>query len=348
MKNKIILIIIIILILAIIAALSVYFVKRKQQIKQSETAQQQNSLQINLFVSQRVISPILSFNGETVWFMTSRGKLFRQAITSASGKEEYPLSGVVENPIQMIWQEDGSNFIIEYNQEGHSRYKFFGASDQTFVDYAGQIRKPQFLYPLGKIVYDWVRSDLKHELKVANLDGTGFEKRADLFYPDYEIIASPKEPKVVLFTANAENPSNLIIVELGSLKFQNLDEKAVYEGAKFSPDGTKLLVTKILRDGQGETPHLRVYDLATLSGSDLGITAPLEQTVWDKDGKGIIIFQSDRFIKYDVATAAATDVYQSSELSKYRPKDLILHPTESLLFFVDEESGWLYKVDLAK
>ncbi len=287
---------------------------------------------VKLFVGEQVISPILSFSGEHIWYMTKEGKMFRKALTpSQEGAEEYLLPESIQGAQGVIWQKDGSDFIVEQNLDGHTRYKFFDADARIFTDYPSQMRSPRFLAGDQKIIYDWVRTDGGHELKKANLDGRSFEKVADLYEPLYQIVVSPVNQEVMLFA------NKIFLVSLFNGQFREIASVGEYEGLSFSPDGAKILVSA----GSG----LRVYDLATFERVDMRIMVNIEATTWSKDSQAVIVGSTGGFVKYKLG-GGEEETYKFGSQEDFNPADLMLHPDKPLLFFRDEKTGYLYRVEL--
>lgn len=345
MRNKtFITLLIAVPLLLIFGAVGYYFYSASKQ-KPPPSPPATAKEKIKLVVEERVISPTLSFNGENVWFMAGNGRLFRKTIEGIGEKEEYLLPEVIQNPVQMIWPQDGSDFIVEQNLDGHNRYKFFHSASQTFVEYKENLTKPRFLAPGDKIVYDWVSGDLTHKLTVSDSDGTNYQKVADLIRPNYELEASSRKQEIALWTSDRASSTPIFLVDLFTAKFEDLGDEAAYQGVKFSPDGTKLLTAK-LGDKADETPALFLFDLSTKQGRNLGSDADIDAAVWSKDSKKIIIASKGKFISYNLETSAQDEIYRFKDSENFLPKNLFLHPEKPILFFTDEKTGYLYQLDL--
>lgn len=111
--------------------------------KKAQPQPQAAASQVKLLVGGPVVSPILSFNGETVWFMTKDGKMFRKALEGTADKEEYTLPAPVENLIRIFWPKDGADFIVEQNVNGHYGHKFFDPQSKTLIDYDEKVVHPR-------------------------------------------------------------------------------------------------------------------------------------------------------------------------------------------------------------
>lgn len=294
--------------------------------------------------SEPVLSPALSFTGETIWFMTPAGKLYRKNIDGTQDKQEFPLPQAVSNPVRVLWPQNQQDFLVEENLSGHSHYLFYNAGANAFVSYADAMRWPRFLSQGDKIVYDWVTGGIQHTLKVADSDGTNFVKVADLFRGDSQFEPSPRRQEVALYSPDSANPGKLYLVDLFTGQFRNLGQDGAYEGVKFSPDGNKLLLA---RQASGSTePHLYWLDLGLSKVTDLGLSALIERTVWGADSKTVFVGTASGIEKYSLDGGKSEEAYKFADTEPVLPRDLVLHPQKSMLFFVDEKTGYLYRLDL--
>lgn len=343
-----VLIVALVLLLMIAGGVFYFYIQSKGRLAMEKQA-------MSLLVAEPVISPILSFNSERVWYMTKEGRLFRKTITPSSspphegekreGVEEFPLPVAVASPTKVIWPKDRQDFIVEITAEGQTRYIFYDSLAATFVSYAPNIHEPVFVGGGERIVYDWVTAEGEHKLTIADPNSTNFQKVVDLPKQDYRLAPSSAKSEVVLFSDKLTAPSKLWLVDVKAAQFTELGLEASYQGVKFSPDGTKLLAAKISEDAARE-PSLGVFDLTTSEFKALGLNSRIERVVWSKDSDAIMIGDLRGFQKYNLATGGSQTVYQFSTDENFSPRDLILHPSEPILFFVDEKTGFLYRLDL--
>lgn len=330
---------VLLLVLGLLVAGGYYFYLQRNNPTRNDAQTANRATQLELLVSERVISPILSFNAERVWFMISTGRMYRQAVAGGE-KEELVLPEAISSPMEIIWQMKGSDFIVVQNADGHIRYQFYDGEAQVFLAYPEGLGKAVFLAGDQKIAYDW-RGAAGYELKVADPDGTNFVKVVDLPRGDYELAASPVRPEVVLYATGSGAPLLLVNIDRG--KISEVGSATSYEGVRFSPDGRFVLYSKSQGD-RGDT-GLFVYNLDTAREIDLQILGSLEQTAWTPNSAGIILASETGFGKYDLESRIWKEIYQFEGKGQYNPTQILLHPAESTLFFVDDSTGYLYKVD---
>lgn len=358
----------VIVILTILGA-GYYFVSRNKPETEPKGNTEQNKYKLSVFIPEKTVSPILSFSGETVWFFSGAGRLYRKQIAplpnpphqgegnekgisspisgeelkEGDDKEEYLLPELVSEASQAQWQSEGSNFIVEQNMYGHSIYKFFDADKKVFTRYPDAVREPKFLSSENKIVYDWINSAGGHELTLADFDGSNFQKLTDLYRADYRLETSPVQSKTALFTDRLDEPITLSIYDLARNEFQDIGEPAAYEGVKFSPDGGKLLLAR--KETDKEDPHLYVYDLFTRETRGLDIAAEISQTAWAANSKELYIATAGGVSKFSLENGNREVIYRFSGTA-VSPKDLLVHPTKPIIFFIDAETGYLYKLEI--
>lgn len=311
-----------------------------------------------VLIANKVTAPVLSFSGENVWYFDADNRLLRTPTLSPpyqggdppageAGEEAvavYPLPEPLSNVTKVVWQKDGSDFIVEQNLDGHTRYWFYNSDTRAFTKYPEQMREPKFLEPQEQIVYDWVGSEGTHEIDTANLEGRDYVKVADLYPDNYRIEANRQGTEIALFSDNPEQMLTLSILDLRNGSFTNVGNPARYSGAKFSPDGTKLLMAKF--ENVDEPPHLYWYDLKTGATEEMGFAAEIWQTAWSADSKSLYIGTSGGLSKFDFTDFGKTIVSIFDTADDLIPRDLFLSADESEIFFVNEKTGYLYRLKL--
>lgn len=304
--------------------------------EQGRDTQPQNAPQA--LTDRAVISPILSFGGDTVWYGGADGRLYRVSLLAGSGEQEYRLPEFMASLAAIEWQADGSNFIFEQNLAGHIRYQFYDADQSRFVPYLEQVRQPRFLPGGRQIVYDWVKADASHELKLSDSDGANFKKVSDLTRADYQIAVSPKKSEAVLFADNQVDPAEIVLYDLETGSARVLAEKAAWQGVKFSADGTRLLAA---RRGAGGQASLVILDLGSGAAVETGLAADIGAAAWLPNGAGIIAGMRKGFVRFTLASRESTAVFSAQNLVV---RDMLIHPQEQRLFFVDGQSRALYEL----
>lgn len=296
-------------------------------------------------VSEEVRSPSLSFSGQTLWYFIPAGRLFSLPTTGGSPEEFF----LPEVPgfVSALWDTgEESNFIVEQNLDGHAAYQFFDAEFRNLLPYPDGLWQPRFAaFPEGEadIVYVWRTAEGKLELKVADLTSENFRTVTELFRADYRIEPSPAESQIALYTENQASPSRLFIVDLTSGAFTDLSNPFAYQGVKFSPDGKKLLALRF--EESGGQPNLYVHDLVSQGVLALGTSAAIDQVAWSADSKKILVVEADKVAEIDVETGERAEPHDFSGTG-LEPTNLLPHPIQSLLFFIDQKTGHLYRLDL--
>lgn len=341
-----------VLILAILllfgAAAAAYYLIVKKPAQEPETpaaVETAPELAPVLVVPETTISPVLSFNGETVWYMSLDGHLYRQPIEPQAVKEEYllpasPAGGPapVANPVRLVWQQQGNDFIVERSADGHTRYEYYSAAADAFVPYDAAVRAPVFLFGDKQVAYIWIAAGGKNELTAADPDGKNYKKLSELYSANYELVASPAKNELLIFSTDGTNPDDLLLVDLDTVQYTLLDEKVPYGGAKFSPDGSRAVVEKAGR--------LVLHDLSAGVSEDLNIAADVKKTAWKYDSSELIAVDSGEIKSYDVIAKTWRSVYSFPAGSSLSPAEIFLHPVKNTLLFTDSATAYLYRLDL--
>ena len=78
----------------------------------------------------------------------------------------------------------------------------------------------------------------------------------------------------------------------------------------------------------------------------MSLTSEIELTALQEDGQALLVGSPAGFIKYQVDNQEQEEIYKFGESEAYSPQNLILHPQKPLLFFVDQKTGYLYRLEL--
>lgn len=357
MSKRIFITVIVILVVLLLGLAAVFFFTRdkgEMMDQETDSANQEQVIpdtsfrsQPRVLVSEETISPILSFSGDSLWYFTPDGMLWQQDIYQDS-RQQYFLfnesgSQSIDGLEEAFWQPNGSDFIVQQNVLGEDNYQVYEANELRLIDYPAQLTKPIFTADGTKIVYDWVNGDGTHQLKVSDENSENFRTVTDLFRPDYQIVASPIKQEVALFVDSQIEPSKIFLVDLESGEFTDIGEAAAYEGVKFSPDGTKLLAAR--RDETAGALDLVMFNLSTGQTLSLGIEGSAAQAAWSQDSEGIFVVTRFGVLEYDTRDNFF-DIIFDFEGGQFVPQEVLLHPDEQVVLFVDGPTGFIYRVDL--
>lgn len=342
---KIIIAVVVLIVLVLIAFFVFRIINSDDDTEQvNENAETTQPEGVELFASGKYSSLALSFSGDTLWFFDAQGNLYRKSLINQEAKKEFeipPMAGF----LRTVWPPAGSDFIVEQNIEGKTRYLLYDAENRDFLPYPNNLRAPEFLSGSDQIVFDWVSDDQKHNLQVADLTSQNFRQVAELFRSDYKIAPSTVSDSVIIYTENRADPSKLFLVDLDTGAFTDLSESAAYQGVKFSPDGTKLLIARWVNQSDA-LPGLYVVDLADLSEKNTGIFANIEQAAWTSDGESLLIGNPVGIVEYNLIDGSQ-NIFKSfaSDSGQLNPTELIIHPENTSVIFVDQNTGDIYRVD---
>lgn len=155
--------------------------------------------------------------------------------------------------------------------------------------------------------------------------------------------ANSKGTAVALYSRDPQDNLKLAVLDINAVKFTDLGEAAAYDGGAFSQDSGKYLAAK-MPAGQGTTPSLIVFDLANKTAKDLNIQTFSDQAVW-ADNNAIIAASGTSILKIHLDTGSQETL--AKDLG-YVPRNVMLHPSKPILFFRDEKTGFLYRLDLPR
>lgn len=290
-----------------------------------------------------------------VWTMTLRGT-----------NKEVLVHETMGVPQNVKWSADGDAAILTYKDSGiyvhnhatNTKNKLRDGMDN--VEWAGAS---------GKILYKYYDDALKERsLNIANSDGSGWKKIADLPYRFSSFAQIPSSIFAVFWPkASINTASELFGVNTISVS----EPKKIHQGPNgsdylFSPNGERVLVSAPVSGGK--SMMLGVMDADGQNYNDLVIPTIVSKAVWSSDGLSVYyalpndvpsnsvwpddydqrkFITQDTFFKLDIETGKKTRIIELEEIKeKIDAKNLFLSPSEDHLFFTDRRSGLLYRLDL--
>ncbi|MGE5392128.1 MAG: hypothetical protein ACM3NH_00045 [Candidatus Saccharibacteria bacterium] len=325
-------------IVAAAAVASLGWLYYRRQIRTENAAVIPANLTMKKISDNSVVSPVASDDGQSLWFFTDTGRLYR--ISSVGGFTEFPLPPLTGTFLKAYWSKsDGQDFLAQATQAGRNFLFYYDQSQGKYKPLTGNISDPAWVGNGKQIVFVWKSGDNKtQQLVISGPDGSGYKVLSDLPWPDFDIYPSPTEDLALLIPSHLSGSVNKIYkFSLQDGKYQVLVEDGASTFALWAPDGKSFAY---VRDGE-----LMRYDLATGKSADLNAKTGKGKISFDQTGRFLYAAVSgsegsERFIRIDWASSERTEYYVPK--SEIAVADLVF--SGGNLYFTDQKNGGLYLV----
>jgi len=324
------------------------------------------------FSDEPVLGPTLTYDTNAVkYYHKDTGNVYQNILDGSSKKTVS--SAVLKDLLDAKWSPSKDQVITVYKDLNYPHQKKF-----ILFDY-----NTQKATPLHKNVSDvtWLSSgtqiayhyfDLESNtgnISISMPDGSGWKKILDLNIRDVVIQGVPEQSKVSFqLKPTAYRESSLqTISTLGGNPTTVVSDKFGLD-AKWSPDGTKALVSVTRERGSSDTT-LAIVDIAkNYKFEELDIPTMASKAIWSEDGKYIYyalpetipdnavipdeyinksIRTADTFWRYDVRDKKKEQLtFKDDSDIVYDAISLFPASYKGQLFFVNRDDGKLYYVEL--
>jgi hypothetical protein len=150
----------------------------------------------------QTIAPALSFDGRSVWYFSSEGKLFKQSLGSGL-KQEYVLPTKLEVS-DALWPLVGNDFIVETSSGGSKTISYYDSEGKSYIPYPANIKHVDFMPDGRRVAYNWVETSGVSQLSIADYNTKNFRKIVDLPQTDQVIKVSPTGNRIFTYRKSSE------------------------------------------------------------------------------------------------------------------------------------------------
>ena len=293
----------------------------------------------------------------TVWRMDSFGKNKRQIPnTKITGLKNIAWTPDHNKALATI-EKGGKSFFYEEDYQTQKEVLLKDGLDTAVWDNLG-----------AKIFYKYYDgATKKRSLNIANPDGSGWQKIADITARNLSIAPIPLASLVSFWNS----PNNTEESQLQIVGTTGGEAKIVLKGMfgadyLWAPNGSEALVSSLLN----KNSNAITLGLVTIDGAytELNIPTLVSKCVWSADNKTIYyalpggipdgakmpndyqenkFSTNDTFWKMDITTGKKDRIVETSDISgKYDSSNLFLSATEDALYFVNKIDQKLYRIQL--
>lgn len=317
--------------------------------------------------TDQVISPILSFQGNQVWYFTADGNL-EQLDLSTAALQKYVLPKTL-TVSSAIWPSQGSDFIIvSNNSDGTKTFNYYNSTAKTFTTYPSNVKEAQFMPSGNQVVYVWDNGNKTSSLSIADPDLSNHKQLvASLPDPDDTVTISPLGDHVLMYNAAAPANSKLYLMAFSDTKIHTI-KTGPENAAIWSNDGKHFIFNKYNSANPSDTTLWSGSVANAKSDTILNITVPVSKLAFDTTGSTLYyaapdpgaaaaeasndaeqtqpITPPDSLWSYSFATASKTEIF-SGDTYNLSVSNLLVSTDEKTLYF-ENSDGYLYSVVVVK
>lgn len=245
--------------------------------RDADTEQQvgQGSRELKKVSDDAVISPVASYDNNSVWYFNSAGQLFERSL-DGSQLDEYTLPDLEGTLQSVLWPASGDDFLaimttgqkILY-EDAKKQYRTLPINIKS-IDW----------FPDGKrVAYVWQSGDNKsQQLIVANSDTSGFRVVSNIFWPDMAVKISPDGKKALLYRTQIQETNKIYLVDLNTGEFKTVIEDGKNMEAKW------VTADKFVYVSDSGSNDLMLYDLNQKLQVDLNLLGTADRLTVDRLG----------------------------------------------------------------
>jgi hypothetical protein len=314
--------------------------------------------------TDQVVSPILSFNGDELWYFTQAGTLNELALATAT-LQQYPLPQTLTINYA-IWATQGSDFIVSgKDSSGGSRaYYYYNSTAKTFTKYPAQVEEVQFMPSGNQVVYVWNNGNGTSSLSIADTNLANHKQLvASMPDADDALAISPLGDHLLAYNASAPTNGKLYLMAFSDSKLHTIKTNVENQGV-WSTDGQHFVFNKY----NAAAPSDATLWLGSISSSkgdiSLGITAVSSKI--DFNSTGSIMYYAapdsgasaasssndatssgpitppDSLWSYTMATGSKTEIF-SGDTNGISASNLMISNDGDTLYFKNSD-GYIYSV----
>lgn len=289
--------------------------------------------------------------------------------SDADGKNKQQISNVKITGLKnVIWSPDKSKVLTTLNKD----------ETDLFYEYDTVLKKAVKLKDgLDTVVWDNMSSKILYKyydqlskertLNIANPDGTGWQKLADVNFRNISISQIPMTSIVSFWNYPAASEETLLqIVGISGGEINAIFKGRFGADYLWSPDGSIALVSSLSEINE-KNISLGTVDLKGIY-TELNVPTMVSKCVWSSNNNTVYyalaggipnnavipddylsgkINTKDTFWKMDIETGKKERIIEPNEMEgNFDASNMFLSPTEDALYFVNRVDKKLYKIEL--
>lgn len=316
---------------------------------------------------QGVIGAVYDKKNDTLLYYSAQdGTTWK---SDSDGKNKTQISKFkISNLKNAIWSSDRTKVLTTINNGGDNKFYEYDTITQKATALKEGLDTAVWDNIGSKIFYKYFDQATKQRsLNIANPDGSGWQKLADINFRNLSISQIPLTSLVSYWNSpNASEETLLQTVGIAAGETKEIFKGRFGADYLWSPNGALALISS-LSEKNGKKITLGTIDLNG-NFSDLNIPTLVSKCIWSSDNKTVYyalagavpegsqmpndyqdgkVITKDTFWKLDITTGKKERLVEPEEISgSYDSINLFLSSTEDSLYFVNRVDKKLYKIEL--
>lgn len=302
----------------------------------------------------------------TLYYYSLDDRAIKKA--TAEGKDKHILlSNLPGEVTRLLWSAKRDKAMLQLKQGDSTLWYSTYLETKALVPLKPEISRVAWDNFGERILYLYTNLETKERsLDMADPDGSNWKKLTNLGAKDFFLAAVP-ESGLISFWARPRGSDTSALEAVGTSGETRRTLSPGLYGADYlwSPDGERTLMSGNTAPG-GKSLSLHVIENGQMR--DLAIPTLISKATWSKDGRTIYfalpgglpdntvlpddsfgkpLHSKDTFWKIDLGTGKKSRLITLKDASQaFDSSDLFLSPNEDALYFTDQITKRLYRIDL--
>lgn len=322
---------------------------------------------ITAITDEAILAPVLTPEKTSIkYYAKNDGQVYQINLDGSNKKtiNTKELPGLAS----IVWSPDTSKVITRFENNGKNKFFYYDYDKGQSVQLKDNLDTISWQND-NKIIYKYFDPKTKERtLNISDPDGSSWKKITDVSFRSLSLAPIPKTGLVSFWNS----PDAFFETSLLSIPIIGGEKKTLMAG-KFgadylwSPNGSLILISS---SQEKASPRMQLAIANNQGGEykNLDIPTFVSKAVWSRDNKTVYYalpgnipanailpndyldkkFMSvDTFWKVNIITGEKSRIVALDKISgQYDASNLFLNSDESLLFFINQADGNLYKIDL--
>jgi hypothetical protein len=306
-----------------------------------------NGLRPVQLTDDRVVSPVLFYQGNGMAYFNAQGQLFQADLEPSNGelkltnKRELGVpqkSGVTK----ILWPAAGNNYLAETASGSQRTWSVYVSERGVYVDVPREATAIQWMPDGEQLLYLWLEGD-KTNLNLSPADMSTWQTLTDMWENDDDLAVSPDGRSILFWrTTSSESVNKINMVTPDGKLFRSVVKDGYNMGAVWSPDSQRFAFSRKGTDGKWQ---LWVANLFTGEAQNMNTEATVEQVTWAPDSTALYVATgTGQITRVNISTATGHALQINGTVE---PANMFMSADGKNLFFKNNLDGGLYYVDVS-
>jgi hypothetical protein len=282
------------------------------------------------------VSPVLSFDGRSIWFANKEGLFFR--VTEEGSRTEHSMPFFESSLHKVFWANNSGEIIVSGMINNRKTLYYFDKENRQYIPLAQNIIDFDWMPDGHRIIQIWKSSNESQSLVITDANGLNYFVVADLPWHQFIIRASPSGDKALLISRRVDSRvNNAYLFDLGDGSYETLISGSNVQDAMWL-DSERFIY-------HDQFHEMFLFNAAKKEAVTLNIKSTVNKIFFDSYAQGLYAPvlngpQQEKVIRYNFINQEITDYFIPAE--HVRIKQLFV--VGGYLAYLDANDGKLYIV----